>query len=92
MTDVEASRLHHLTEIREREFPMPALAIHPYRPDEERIDNLRVGLEEPFKVEHSVVVERYHHTYLVQTLSIALIVLDGIDIRMKDVGVLQNKF
>ena len=77
---------HDVAEVLHGEHGELALAIKPYVPQEERIDNLRVEAEEGREVDHGLVVEGALHAYSMQALGIALVVLYGIGIGMEHIG------
>ena len=81
---------HYAAEVLHGEWRKIALAVKPYIPQEERIDNLRVEAEEGSKVDERSIVESALHAHTVQTFGIALEVLDGIGVGMKHIGALND--
>lgn len=86
----EARRIGQATEVGEREFRVVARAVHPDRPDKERVARLGEGPHISLKVEDGVVVERHHDAYIVEAGGITLEVLDGVYVGVKHVRTVDN--
>lgn len=63
-------------------------AIEPDIPQKQRIGNLRITLQESGKVQNMPVVQRCLHTDFMQAVGKAVKVLDGITVRLEDIGTL----
>ena len=92
MLNAEVARFNNAREVGDAELGIARRAVIPDAPHKEGEDGLRVGSHELGEVEHQVVVERHRHTHIPQRRSIALQVLDGVCIGVKDIGVVQNFF
>ena len=73
------------------ESPKLATAVHHDVPHKEREDDAAVTGEEGYKIEVGIVIERCHHTDIVQGRSIALIILYGIDEGVYDIGIAEHE-
>ena len=86
----EMPGLDGLVEVGDGEFGVVGRAVVPDAPHEEGEDGQRVLLHVFLEVEHLVVVERHHHTHVVKRGRVTLVVLDGIDVGVEDVGVAHD--
>ena len=72
-------------EIGKRETSILARAIEHHRPYEKREDCLRITTHKRGEIEDAVIIESYHHSNGIETIGIALIILDSIYYGMKNV-------
>ena len=77
-------------EVHNTELVVPASAVHPDVPYKQRPHDLAVFLHVCFQIEHLAVVQRGSCAGTVQTLGIALVVLNGIYIGMEHVLVVAQ--
>ena len=89
--DIHLSQVNHTIEVADGELGVITLAISPYRPEKQGIDDFGELTEEVHKIEEGMVVHRHHHTHRVEALGIALVVFYRIDITMENIGIVEHQ-
>ena len=83
MVEIEAFDENDVEKIEHGECGVAPVAVSPDVPYEKRPDNFRILLEKRFEIEDAAVVERGHHTHVLERRGITLEVLNGINISVE---------
>ena len=85
MADIDFVQSGTRTELMHRKRIAVMPAIEEYVPQEQRIDRLRIELQESGKVNQHTVVQRCLHADFMQAFGIAMEVFDGVGVSLEDV-------